>query len=203
MQRDCPSTESSPQIHGQWQCPQVLCTRSVEHPGMTQESTLKAPMNDSFEWQCQVSGTRLEWWFGEGWHLECKSSKPRLVSLWIEGRWLDAKRQRSHLCRACKTFSQINKSSPRDFFATIQVICDFNYDFFLQYNVGHHALGSWVLWGPSWSLACPWQTMHILVHLGMVWQLHSISWSQRERERNLVQYTSQVCCDVFPLRNKV
>ena len=77
----------------------------------------------SFGWQWRVRGTRLQRRCGEGWNLGCQSSN---VVDWGLTIVLDAERQISRSCRACKTFfcSSI-RVHPERFSAILSTILSF------------------------------------------------------------------------------
>ena len=87
--------------------------RSVEHPGMARESTLKAPMKDCI-W-ATVSGAghkaRAVIWCGLALKVPQFQIQPSIVVDCGLMMVFDAERQRSHLWRASKTFVQFCRSS--------------------------------------------------------------------------------------------
>ena len=87
--------------------------RSVEHPGMTRESTLEAPMKDRI-W-ATVSGAGQEARAAMRCGLALKvpqfQIQPSIVVDCGLMMVFDAERRRSHLWRACKTFVQFCRSS--------------------------------------------------------------------------------------------
>ena len=115
-------------------------------------------------------------------------TQPSIMVDWGLMIILGAERRRSHLCRACSTFFQFERSSPGELppqyrsSAILIMIPSFNRS------------PSTLLMSSSRerfpNLACPWQTAHILVRLGMVWQLRSISWSRVREESGRMRQSS-------------
>ena len=91
--------------------------RSVEQPGITRESTLKAPMKDLI--RVTVSGSGHEARAVMRCGLALKVPEFQIQSSMVADRVLmmvfEAKRQRPYLWRACKTFFQFSKSSSGKF----------------------------------------------------------------------------------------
>ena len=126
----------------------------IEHPGMMRENTLKALMNDLI--RATLSGF-LAWGksgdCGQALKVPEFQVQPSVVVDWGLMILLAVERRRSHLCRACKTSSDsagVHLGSFRRNTGRLQ--------FWLQCLplIGHQAFSSWVLSGPSQSLACPW-----------------------------------------------
>ena len=81
---------------------------------MTRESTLKAPMNDLI-WVTVSGGgheARVAMRCGLALHVPEFQTQPSIVVDWGLMIVLGAERRRSHLCRACSTFFQFERSSP-------------------------------------------------------------------------------------------
>ena len=89
------------------------CVRSEEHPGMTRESTLYAPMNDRI--RPTVSGAGHEARVAMRCGLALKVPAFQIHPSIVVDRGLmmvfDAERRRSHLWRASRTFLQFCRSS--------------------------------------------------------------------------------------------
>ena len=88
--------------------PAIVSSRfanSVKHPGMTQESTLKALMNDLIRATVPGSGheARVAMWCGLALKLPEFDIQISIVVDWGLTIVLDAERRRSYLRRACKT----------------------------------------------------------------------------------------------------
>ena len=90
---------------------------SVKHPGMTQESTLKALMNDLIRATVPGSGheARVAMWCGLALKLPEFDIQISIVVDWGLTIVLDAERRRSYLRRACKTFLKFSRSSSGEF----------------------------------------------------------------------------------------
>ena len=144
---------------------------------MTWESTLKAPMNDLI--RVTVSGggheARVAMRCGLALNVPEFQTQPSIVVDW-ELIVLGVERRRSHLCRACSTFFQFERSSPGELppqyrsSAILVTIPSFNRS------------PSTLLMSSSRAVSKPGMPAHILVRLGMVWQLRSISWSRVREE---------------------
>ena len=82
------------------------CARSDEHPGMTRESTLYAPMNDRIRPTVSGSGheARVAMRCGLALKVPAFQIHPSIVVDWGLMMVFDAERRRSHLWRVCRTF---------------------------------------------------------------------------------------------------